>query len=97
MQSDFLAVCLIGAGSAWGRAPDLDTAVKRCTEALIMDWGSVYKLDGVEVTINLYEVTGNDSVWWDHQGMHADKEAEHPITKLGLREVTLSDKRRRRA
>lgn len=96
MEKDFLAVCLIGAGSSWGRCPDPERAIKNCTEALVSDWGSIYKLDGAEVMVNLFDVTGNDTVRWDVDGIHGDREEEFPIKRIEVRTVKLRDKRKRR-
>lgn len=94
MERDFLAIVLIGAGSSYGRASTEDEAVRLATNCLVSDWSHLYNLIGAEVKVNLYEVTGNDQVWWDDCGVHADNEAEHPIKTLEMRAVTLPGKRR---
>ena len=94
MEKDYLAIVLIGGGSSYGRGPTEDEAVKLATTYLVSDWKHLYNLSGAEVKVNLYEVTGNDQVWWDDCGVHADNEAEHPIKTLEMRTVTLPGKRR---
>ncbi len=94
-MKDYLAIVLIGGGSSFGRHSDPDEVVSLATEFLVSDWGHLYKLDGVEVKVNLYDVTGNDQVWWDDCGVHSATEAEYPIQTLEMRTVKLPKKRRK--
>lgn len=92
MQKDYLAIILIGGGSSYGRADSEDEAVSRAITALY-DWSHLYQIDGAEVTVNLYDVTGNDQLWWDDCGVHADREADFPITTLEMRIIQMPDER----
>jgi len=56
---DYLVVCDNGwAGGTWARGPDLEDCVKRCRRMFHSDWKHLFKLDGVEVTLTLFDVTG---------------------------------------
>lgn len=92
---DYIAIVLIGGGSSWARGPDLEKAVADVLWYLKHDWGSIFNLDGAEVHVNVWDVTGNDVVHWDECGMHGDRE-DCPITKVETRTVTLSGKRKAR-
>lgn len=94
MEQEFLAVCMIGAGSSWGRAESLEDAVRFCTDSLIFDWGSIYKLDGQEVIISCYEITGNDVVRLEYTGLIGDNEEKHPIKFIEHRDVILKSRKR---
>jgi len=91
---DYIAIILIGGGSSWARDPDPERAIARVAKIFKSDWKSLFKLDGVEVRVNLWDVTGNESVHWDDCGMHGDCEADHPITRVETRSVTLSGKQK---
>ena len=91
---DYIAIVLLGGGSSWSRGPDAEKAIERVLWYVKHDWGSIFKMDGVEVRVNVWDVTGNDQVHWNDCGMHGDREADFPITKVETRAVTLSDKRR---
>lgn len=93
MQKDYLAIILVGpGGSSHGRADTEDEAVSLAITALY-GWSDLYQIDGAEVTVNLYDVTGNDQLWWDSEGVHADREAEYPITALEARIIQLPEER----
>jgi hypothetical protein len=94
-RRDYLAIILIGAGSSWARDPDPEIAVARVSKLIVSDWGSIYKLDGCKTIVNLFDVTGNESVHWGYDGIHGDRENEFPITKIETREVTLGKLRRK--
>lgn len=94
MEQEFLAVCMIGAGSSWGRASTQDEAVEFCTDSIISDWGSIYKLDGQEVIISCYDITGNDVVRLEYTGLIGDNEEEHPIKFIEHRDVILKSRKR---
>jgi hypothetical protein len=95
MEKDFLAVCMIGAGSSWGRANSVDEAARLCELFVVDDWGSIFKLDGQTVTISCYDVTGNDIVRLEYTGLIGDNEDNHPIKFIEHREVTLKVRKRR--
>lgn len=94
MTQEFLAVCMIGAGSSWGRASSLDKAVRFCTDSIIADWGSIFKLDGREATISCYDITGNDEVIIENRGLFGDNEEKHPIKFVEHRDVILKSRKR---
>ena len=54
---EYFAIILIGVGSAWGRSPDKETAIKRAITSL-KDWQVYYKLSAVEVLINVIDIGG---------------------------------------
>lgn len=95
MTKDILAVCMIGAGSSWGRGQTVEQAIGECKRELLGCWGSIYKLDGVEVVISIYDVTGNDEIHMDYHGLSGDNEEAHPIILIEHRDVILKDKRRK--
>ena len=94
MKDDILAVCMIGAGSSWGRAETVDEAVRNCKNSLEQDWGSIYDLGGKEATISCYNVTGNDVVRLEYTGLVGDNEDEFPIAFIEHRDVTLKARKR---
>jgi hypothetical protein len=62
-KQDFIAIILIGGGSSYGRAPDKETAIKHALRSL-RDWAGLFKVDGVEVGINVVDVTGYGDLYW---------------------------------
>ena len=97
MTHDYIAIVLLGGGSSWARNSNPEAAISQVTKHLVNDWSRIFNLSGAEVRVNLWDVTGNDSVHWDDEGMHGDKQDEHPITKVETRKVTLPGKRKRAA
>jgi len=84
---DYLVVCSFGFGSgSWARDKDLETAVKRCRSIAYSDWKHLFKLDGVEVTLTLFDVTGQDRIRMDGDGVEGDN-PDAAILNLGLRKV----------
>lgn len=96
MTKDYLAICLLGSGSSYGRAPDKDKAIANCKRSLETDWSSIFDLDGKTAKINVYDVTGHDKLWWDERGVHPDNEPTKSIDRLELVEVTLKVPKRKR-
>lgn len=96
MTKDILAVCMIGAGSSWGRGPTVEKAVKECERELLGCWGSIYNLDNAELVISLYDVTGNDTVRLEYTGLVGDNEKDFPIALIEHRDVVLKNARRNR-
>lgn len=84
---DYLVVCSFGYGSgSWARDKDLETAVKRCRSIAYSDWRHLFKLDGVEVTLSLFDVTGQDAVTFGDGSVVGDN-PDAPILSLGPRVV----------
>jgi hypothetical protein len=74
-KRDWLAIILIGAGSSYARGPDREDTIDRVVRIAASDWGGLYDLSEKEAVVNVYVVTGFDSVWWDTRGVHT---AERP-------------------
>jgi hypothetical protein len=69
---DYLAVILVGGGSAWGRDPDKETAIKTALRIYKKDWGKVFVIKkGDEVVVNVMDVHPHDEITFDHQGWWA--------------------------
>ena len=43
-KPDYLAVILVGGGSAWGRSHSKDEAIKNALRAYKRDWGTLFKI-----------------------------------------------------
>jgi len=68
-KPDYLAVILVGGGSAWGRSHSKDEAIKNALRAYKRDWGTLLKIaKGDQVVLNVLDVAPHDQVSWDHQG-----------------------------
>jgi hypothetical protein len=89
-MSDYLAIALIGAGSSYGRDPNKDAAVARCKKIVEQDWAFMFDLHGKTCTINVYDVTGHDDLFWDDRGVHPRTKPETCLPRLELVKVTLS-------
>jgi hypothetical protein len=97
-KRDFLVIALIGAGSSYARGPDLDDCVKRLGKIIVSDWGSLYDVGGKPCSVNCYDVTGHDSIYWDGRGVHAKVEGSENVTldRLELRQITLPPNKKKR-
>jgi hypothetical protein len=70
--TDYVAVILVGGGSAWGRHSKKETAIKTALEVYKKDWGKVFVIrKGDEVVVNVIDVHPHNEVNWDHQGWWA--------------------------
>jgi hypothetical protein len=96
MAKDFLAIALIGAGSSFGRATTQEEAVTLCKKQIESDWSSLYDINNKLCSVNVYDVTGHDKLYWDHRGVHTDSEPEVTIPRLDLVKVLLTVKKRRK-
>lgn len=76
---DYLAFILIGAGSSYGRSPRKEEAIKTAIQSL-GDWRHLFKVDDVDVTINVVDVNGYDTVLWGPDGIFGVPEGQ-PHTK----------------
>lgn len=95
MQQDVLAVCMIGAGSSWGRGETVEAAVRECERELRDCWGSIYKLDNAELIVSIYDVTGNDEIRLEYTGLIGDNEDQFPIKLIEHRDVVIKSKKRK--
>jgi hypothetical protein len=91
---DYLVLCDMGyGGGSWARGKDLEDCVKRCRLTVYSDWKHLFKLDGAEVTLSLFDVTGQDEVTMGNGEVRGDK-PDVPILNLGPRLVVLPKRRR---
>ena len=91
---DYLVVCDMGyGGGSWSRGGDLEKAVKDCRRIVYTDWKHLFKLSGAEVTLTLFDVTGQDVVTMGCGEVRGDK-PDVPILNLGPRVVRLPVGRR---
>lgn len=96
MTKDYLVIAMIGpGGSSYARGPDLEDCVRRIGRTIVDDWSSLFEVAGKPCDVNIYDVTGHESVFWDHRGIHPKAEPETCIERLELRKITLPAKRRR--
>ena len=97
-KKDYLAIILVGAGSSYARGPDKQDCIERVQRIAVADWSSLFDLAGKEATVNVFDVTGHEKVWWDSRGVHTHddpaQDAELPSEQI---KVTLPSKRRARA
>jgi hypothetical protein len=73
-KRDYLALIQLnslGCGS-WTRGPDRLDVVNRCVKLAYLDWKTTFKLAGHDIKVNLYDVTGHDSVVWGADGVKGD-------------------------
>jgi hypothetical protein len=83
METDYLAVIFIGAGSCWGRDKNRDTAVKAAIRVYRSDVGSIYKIrKGDKIVVNVLDVAPHDEVRWTDHGFFVgddklDRKIEH--------------------
>jgi hypothetical protein len=87
---DYIAICLIGGGSSYGRDSSKDKAIAVCKRHMEQDWSQLFDLHGKEAKINVYDITGHDSVFWDYRGIHPNNDPEKTIDRLELVSVTLN-------
>lgn len=80
VRHEFLAIIMIGMGSSFARGPDRDDTIRRVVSIAFSDWRTLFDLSEKEVSVNVYDVTGRTSIWWDAQGVHSSEdEALGPI------------------
>lgn len=96
IENDYIAIVYIGAGSSYGRANQINKAVELATKFLQSDWKHMFDFSGVNVSVNIYEVTGNTSVYWDDCGVHGDNEDAYPIKYVGVKSMLLPGKKKER-
>jgi hypothetical protein len=86
-KRDWLAIILIGAGSSFARGPDREDTIRRVVSICASDWGGLFDLSEKPVSVNVYDVTGFEKVWWDHAGVHTaddpkdDAELPHEVVQ----------------
>ena len=93
LRPDFLAIIMVGAGSSYARGPDRQDCIERVKRAAVSDWQTLFDLAGKEATVNVVEVTGHDSVWWDSVGVHVEGQPDLalPIEQVKVTLSTLAD------
>ena len=65
MKNDYLAIINIGGGGSYCRDENLFEAVEGAVRYCVLDWSRYYKLAGETVHVEIYNVTGYDSVHWE--------------------------------
>jgi hypothetical protein len=95
MKKDYIAIILVGAGSSFARGPDKQDCIDRVRKIVVSDWSSLFDLGGKEATVNVVDVTGHESIYWDARGVHVEgkEDIALPIEQV---KVTLPAARRRR-
>lgn len=69
-KKDYLALCVMGSMSFFGRSANPEKAIGKCREALYSDYpGAKADLDGRLVTFQLVDVTDHDGIGWDDSGV----------------------------
>ena len=70
-EKDFIAVIFIGAGSEYFRCGDPIEAATKCLRGLKLNWRHLFCLSATKTwRVNVWEVTGRDSVYWDLSGLY---------------------------
>lgn len=97
-MADFLAVALIGAGSSFARGEDKEEVIARLGRIIVSDWGGVYDVAGKDCSINVFDVTGYDNLYWDARGVHVNngEQADITLDRLELRKITLPSRKQSR-
>jgi hypothetical protein len=83
---DYLAVISNGGVGSWARFPDKAKAIAEVARRFKSDYCGVFKLPkGTKVTIDVVEVTGHNTVWWDanyfYDGDVEDKSEPHRLNR----------------
>jgi hypothetical protein len=71
-KRDYLAIILVGSGSSYARGPDKQDCINRVRRTVVSDWSSLFKLKGQQATVNVVDVTGHESIYWDDRGVHVE-------------------------
>lgn len=97
----FALVDLGGVGSYFESETPFD-AIERCKKTFEADFGSLYRIDGEDFEIALFDVTGIKEFWWqngrvfDGSGKGKEKEVK-PLYYVGFRASTKKSKGRKAA
>lgn len=84
--SDYLAVISTSGVGSWARFPDKAKAIAEVAKRFRLDYRGVFKIKkGTTVNIDVVDVTGHDTVWWDanyfYDGDHEDKSEPHRLNR----------------
>jgi len=82
---DYLAVITVNGVGSWARDPDKETAIKRVVKLFKSDFKTYFKLEkGKKITIDVLDVTGQDTVWWDDRCFYNkdDKPFDGPVERV---------------
>lgn len=97
MQKEYLALIEMMGGSTWHRSDNISDAITRAVKASVSNWGSMFKMDGEEVPVNLYDITGMDKLVMSIDGVFCiDKEQREQCELLDVIRVQLPEKGRRK-
>lgn len=98
MTKDYLAIIMVGpGGSSFARGSDLEDTINRAVKIAHEDWSKLFDLSGKKVSVNVFDVTGYEDLYWDDRGVFecsADERGAHdaskdqPIPRLDLVERT---------
>lgn len=94
MQKDYLALIRIGGGSSYGRDSNVFDAVEGAVRFCVLDWSRYYKLEGMVIAVEVYDVTGRDEIVWGDgiAGVQCvDGEIADTIDRLRVIEVELPE------
>lgn len=94
MKKDYLALIRIGGGSSYGRDSNVFDAVEGAVRFCVLDWSRYYKLEGMVIAVEVYDVTGRDEIVWGDgiAGVQCvDGEIVDTIDRLKVIEVELPE------
>lgn len=70
-KRDYIAVVFVGAGSTYYRCSDKTEAAYRAFAGAKRDWKGLYSFGKKQTRqVNVWDVSGHDSVYWDHSGLY---------------------------
>ena len=97
MQKEYLAYIEMMGGGTWCRSDNVSDAITRAVKGSVEDWGSMFKMDGEEVPVNLYDITGMDKLVMGSDGVFCiDKEQHEECELLEVLWVQLPEKGKRK-
>lgn len=95
---DYLAVISAGTGcGSYARGSNKANVIASAARIFYKDWHTMIEggLDGKDVTVDVLDVTGCDTVSWDSQGFYSDAgRIERPVERI---KHTYPEKRRRKS
>lgn len=98
----FFALIDMGGVGSYCNGDTAFDAMERCKKIFEMDMGSLFRIDGEEFEIAVFNVDGIEEYWWqngrvfDGSGDHKEKEIQ-PLYYVGFRASTKKAKGRRAA
>lgn len=93
-MKDFLAIIMFTTGSSHARGPDKEAAIEQVQKTFVSDWKSLFDVYDKPLKVGVYDVTGFDSLAWDHGGVHTEDGGKVPL--LEVRDVRTPPKPSRR-